>query len=155
MDRSAVYDFVAQARNCALVMGDNANYIRIELPNVEMTTALRAQTELLCTSLLATQIEVMGELVALSDLPRSESPAAVTRSRVRHIVQLCREEVGRVDDLVVALQTASDQDGAYALASVLVTESATNILNAVNRTEALADSLAADANGDAPVHGEQ
>jgi hypothetical protein len=47
--------------------------------------------------------------------------------------------------LVMALESGSKQDPACRLAYVLVAESATNILNAFNRTRAAADSMFAEA----------
>ena len=51
------------------------------------------------------------------------------------------DDITRMHHRVKALESASKQDPACAFAYVQVAESATNILNAFNRTRAAADSL--------------
>lgn len=145
MNESAVHAVMTEARNCALVMLESATYIQNELANVRMNDALRAQTEQVCTALVGTKHDIISELFELDELLGSEASASVIRSRVNRIVQWFWDDITRMHQLVMALESASKQDPACGPAYVLVAESATNILNAFNGTKAAADSLRAEA----------
>lgn len=145
VNESAIHAVMAEARNCALTMLENATYIQSELANVRINDALRAETQQLCSAFVGTKHDIISELFELDELLSSEATASVIRSRVNRIMQLFQNDITRMHQLVMALESASKQDPAYALAYVLVAESATNILNAFNRTRAVADSLHAEA----------
>jgi len=141
INKSAVDAVMTEARNCALAMLENATYIRGELAKVRMNDALRAQTEQVCTALVGTKHDVFSELFELDELLGSAASSSVIRSRVNRIVQWLSDDITRMHQLVMALQSAGEQDPSCGPAYVLVAESATNILSAFNRTKAAADSL--------------
>ena len=145
MNESALHAVMSEARNCALVMLESATYIKSELPNVRMNDALRAQTEQVCTALVGTKHDIFSELFELDELVGSRASASGIRSRVNRIVQWLRDDITTMHQLVMALESDSKQDRSCEPAYILVTESATNILNAFNRTRAAADSLNAQA----------
>ena len=145
MNESAVHAVMTEARSCALVMLYSATHIQNELANVQMNDALRTQTEQVCTALIGTKHDIITEVDELDELLGSEASAAVISSRVNLIVEWLRDDITQMHQLVMALKSASKQDPACILAYVLVTESTTNILNAITRTRAAADSLRAEA----------
>jgi hypothetical protein len=145
MNDSAVHAVSTEARNCALVMLQNANYIQSELADIGMNEALREQIKQVCIALVSTKHDITSELFELDELLGSDASASVIRSRVNRIVQGLRDGIIQMHQLVMALESASKQDPACGLAYVLVAESATNILNAFNRTRAAGDSLCAEA----------
>lgn len=134
MNESTVHSVMTEARNCALVMLESADYIQRELANVRINDELRAQTEQVCTALVGTKHDIFSELFELDELLSSEASTSVILSRVNRIVQWLRDDITRMHQLVMALESASKQDPACGLAYVLVAESATNMLNAFNRT---------------------
>jgi hypothetical protein len=144
MDESAVQVVMTEVRNCALVMLESATYIQSELANVRMTDALRGETNELCTALVSTKHDVISELFALDELLGSEASASVIGSRVNHIVHWFRDDITRMHQLVIALESASKQDPECVSAYILVAESATNILHAFGRTRAAAAALGAE-----------
>lgn len=141
MNESAIHTVMAEARNCALVMLENATYIQGELADVQMDDALRAQTEQVCSALVDTKHDVISELFELDELLGAETPESVILSRVDRIAQWLQNDIARMHQLVKALERACEQEPAYGLAHVLVAESATNILRAFNDTRAAVDSL--------------
>jgi hypothetical protein len=134
-----------EARNCALVMLESATYIQRELAHVRLNHELRAQTEQVCTALVGTKHDIISELFELDELLGPDASAPVIRSRVNRIVQWLWDDITRMHQLVMALESASKQNPVCGLAYVLVAESATNMLNAFNRTRTAADSLRAEA----------
>lgn len=145
MNESAIQSVMREARNCALVMLESATYIQGELANVHVNDELRAQTEQVCTALVGTKHDIFSELFELDELLGADASAVVIRSRVDRIVQWLSDDINRMHQLVMALESASKQSSVYGAAYVLVVESATNILNAFNRTRTAADSLRAEA----------
>ena len=145
MNESAVHAVITEARSCALVMLERATFIQSELANVQMNDALRKQTEQVCTALIGTKHDIITEVDELDELLSSKASASVIRSRVNLIVEWLRDDITQIHKLVMDLKSASKQDPACILALVLVAESTTNILNAITRTRAAADSLRAEA----------
>ncbi len=145
MKEFAVHAVMTEARNCALVMLESANYIQGELDNVRMNDTLRAQTEQVCTALVGTKHDIISELLELDEFLGSETSVSLICSRVNRIVQWFRDDITRMHQLVLALKSASKQDPACRGAYILVAESATNVLNAFNRTKTATDSLRAEA----------
>ena len=145
MNESAVHAVMTEARSCALVMLESASFIQSEQANVQMDDALRTQTEQVCTALIGTKHDIITELDELDELLGSEASGAEVGSRVNLIAKWLQDDITRMHQLVMALESASKQDPACILAYVMVTESTTNILNAINRTRAAADSLRAEA----------
>jgi hypothetical protein len=90
-----------------------------------------------CRALIGTKHDVISELFELDDLLR---PAGASSSeiafRLNRIIRWLWEDVSRMHEFVMALDSAKKQNPAFAPAYVLVAESATNILNAFKRTTA-------------------
>lgn len=145
MNGSAVHAVMTEAHNFAMVILESATFIQSELANVRMNDALRAQTEQVCTELVGTKHDIISELFEVEELLGSGAAASVIVSRMNRIVHWFQDDITRMHQLVTALQSASQQEPAFASASVLITESATNILNAFNRFRATADSMNAQA----------
>ncbi len=133
------------ARDCALVMLESATYIQRELPNVQMDDSIRATTEELCSALVGTKHDMFTEAFELDELLAAEASESDILVRVNRIVQWLWQDVERMHQLVTALESASKRDPAFGLAYLLIAESATNILQAFNRTRAAADQLKSQA----------
>ena len=147
MHRSALDQLMEEARNCALMMLDNSNYIRRELANVQMNDALRGQTEQLCTSLLGTAHDVMHELSELAELLESQASDAVISSYVDRIIRWLQQDIDSMHQLVTALESADARGEDCGLALVLVTESAANILHPFGRAKKAATPFQPKADG--------
>ena len=145
MNESVVHAVMTEARSCALVMLESASHIQSELANVRMNDALRTQTEQVCTALIGTKHDIITEVDELDELLGSEASASDIRSKANLLVEWLRDDITKIHQLVMALESASKQDPACIDAYVLVTESTTNILNAIARTRAAADTLRVEA----------
>ena len=145
MNESAVHAVMTEARRCALIMLESASFIQSELANVRMNDVLRTQTEQVCTALIGTKHDIITELDELDELLDSEASASDIRSKVNLLVQWLQDDITRMHQLVMALKSAYKQDPECMDACVLVTESTTNILKAITRTKAAADTLRAEA----------
>jgi hypothetical protein len=141
MSQSAIDAVLTEAHSCAWVMLESATFIQRELANVQMNDALRAQTEQVCTALVGSEHDITSEVFGLVELLGSKASASVISSRVNRIMQWLRDDITQMHQLVKALEFAMEQDPACGSAYILVSESATNILNAFIRTRAAADSL--------------
>lgn len=64
-------------------------------------------------------MEIISELFELEELLGSGASAAVIRSRANRIVRWFQDDVSRMHQLVVALESASTQDPVYEPAYVL------------------------------------
>jgi hypothetical protein len=147
MNESAIHEVMRAARDCAMIMLESANYIQSELPKVQISEALQSQAEKVCSALTSTKHEVISELFELGDLLRpAGASSSEIASRLNRIIRWLWEDVSRMHELVMALDSAKKQNPAFALAYVLIAESATNILNAFNRTTAAADFLGIEKN---------
>lgn len=133
---------MSAARDCAMVMLETADYIQAELPNVQIDKALQSLTKTVCSALIGTKHDVISELFEIDDLlsPGGASSSEIA-SRLDRIIRWLWEDVSGMHKLVMALDSAKKRNPAFALAYVLVAESATNVLNAFNRTRAAADFL--------------
>ena len=133
---------MTEAHNCAMEMLANASYIQKELPNVDMPDSLRAMTEKVCSGLVGTKFDIVSELSELDELLGApESETRVIDTRVNRIVAWLRDDIDQMHELVTALDSASKEDSAYALAYMLVAESGANILKAFGATVAAADKI--------------
>ena len=144
MNLSVVRVIIAEARNCAMVLLENATFIQRELTNVRMSDALRAQTEEVCTTLIGTKHDIISELFELDEFVGSKTSISVISSRVQRILQWLRDDIAKMHRLVMALEAASSQDRSCISAYVLVAESAANILKAYQRTRTAASSLSTE-----------
>ncbi len=148
---ATIYAVMAEARTCGLAMLENATFIQRELPNVPMSDELREQTRQVCDSLIGTKHDIFTELFELDELLSAKASLSVIHLRVNRIVKWFREDITRMHELVMALESTGKQDPACQPACVLVVESAANILNAFNRTKTAADGYCAEAHGSQDV----
>ncbi len=123
-----------EARECALVMLESSEYILKELPNVKMSAALSDRTKEICAALNGTKHDVMSELFELDELVASAADDAVVNDRIDRVVRWLHDDIPALHALVTALDAAAKEDPACEPAYFLVSESATNVLNALNRT---------------------
>jgi hypothetical protein len=140
----AVRAVMAAARECALEMLENANYIQAELPNVEMPDELREMTERVCSELIGTKHDVISELSELEDLLEGEAPREEVDKRTSRIVAWLGDDINKLNELVSALHAAKEEDPSHSLAWVLVAESASNIFGAFAATAEAADEIHAE-----------
>ena len=134
--------FVLATRKCAMQMLSNAMYVLDELPNVKMSDGLRKQTQDVCNGLIGTKHDLITELFDLDDLVATEASDAQVGERVERIVQWAFEDLTKLHQVVTALDEASKQnDLEFGSASLLVMESAGNILNAFHPMRAAADAV--------------
>ena len=82
MPKPKVQRLMTEARDCALIMMDNAGYIQSELANVKMPDALRTRTEQLCEDLVGTKHDVISELFRLDELLDQETSASDVVARL-------------------------------------------------------------------------
>jgi hypothetical protein len=126
------------AASCAREMLDNAGYIEKELGSVRVPSPddARAIAEI-CSSLLGSGHDVMSELFEF-DEPGLPAVDPVVQRRVERIHRLLGDDLPRLDAVVRPLAAAAKRDSAYGLVSVLVSESAANILRSYARVSAAA-----------------
>ena len=159
MNKKIVHNFMTQARSCALVMLESADYINDKLADVRMSAAHRAQTEAICNSFIGTKHDIFTELSEMYDLLNSEGGGTAVLDRAKRIVSWFREDLAKMHELVMGLEVESksnlDDKGAY----ILVAESAVNILAEFNGTLTALEALrvgtceANDAQQDAQADG--
>lgn len=114
---------------CAMEMLSNAMYIAKELPGLDLPAQVRARIESMNETLVGTKHDLVNELAELKEI---ECGAAdeVVMGRVERIVRWCMEDINQMHGLVEELRARADTYPKGALVCMLVTESATNILNA-------------------------
>ena len=127
---NALQLFAAEARACATEMLRNSSYIEGELDRVTMTDELRGVTKRMCHSLAAAGKAAIGDLSGSNDNSFSAQELA---QRANDIVNLLSRDLSGLHGLVIALRAESNMDLRFTLGSILVEESATNILHACNR----------------------
>jgi hypothetical protein len=130
--------FSQAARECAMQMMSNAAYIQRELPKLELPEPINTKIQAMCDSLIGTKHDVMTELFDLAD--ETQTDAFQVPEKVQRTVQWLSEPIGEMHQLVTDLQASLQANSHLFAPFLLVTESATNILNAFNVA-----SLAADA----------
>ena len=121
--------FLISARDCAMQMLCNATYIQKELPNVAIPDGLGEKIEAVCVSLIATKHDVMTEVLELDNLPLT-TPPDVLDETINMIMKWLGEPIRDMDKLALACQAAASEDERFIGCSLLIGESATNILNA-------------------------
>ena len=146
MNSPAVLGVISAIRDCALIMLENASYIQRELPNVEMSEALRSQTAEVCESMVGTKHDVISEIFKIDELLESKTDWAVVSSRTDRLIRWLWEDILKMHHMVMALREDSQKNQNHRLALVLVEESAANIVNAFNCAKAAVDALASEKN---------
>jgi hypothetical protein len=140
MYADAVRSAMFAAHACGVTLRDNAAYIQEELPNVSLTPERRAEIEAFCLN--AAKHDMLGEIFDIEEVLASSTPdSALIRSRVEVVISWLCADISRMDALVHSLQADCEVDPAYGLGSLLVTESATNVLDAFNRLKTAFDAL--------------
>jgi len=125
-----------------MAMLENGAYIETELPNMELPSGFHAKVKHVCSDLLGTKYDVIHEIFDIDELlGSSPQDDAAINSRIGRIVDWLSEPIREMHELVQELQPASRNDHRYGLTFVLITESATNILNAFNATVDAAGAL--------------
>lgn len=117
-------------RECAMAMLDNAQFIEGELPRVTLTAELKKQVADVCESLVGTKHDLIHEIFEFDELRGSGASEAKLVKCLDGMVGMIAEVVGQLHRVVMALRKASAADTGLTMASVLVMESATNILHA-------------------------
>jgi hypothetical protein len=134
--------FVLATRECAMQMMTNGQYVLGELPNVKMSDGLRKQTQDVCNGLIGTKHDLITELFDLDDLAATDATDAQVGERVERIMQWAFEDLRKLHEVVTALDEASKQnDLEFGSASLLVMESAGNILHAYQPMQTAADAV--------------
>jgi hypothetical protein len=131
--------FSHAARECAMQMMLNATYIQRELPTLDLPEQINAKIKTMCDSLIDTKHDVMTKLFELAD--ETQTDASKVPGKVQRIVQWLSEPIGEMHQLVIDLQTSTGIDPLLLRVFFLVTESATNILNALNSVSMAADTV--------------
>jgi hypothetical protein len=127
---------MSAARRCAFAMLENATYIQRELPRVTLDADLRAQAVRVCEQLIGTKHDILSEVDELDAvLAHGGSPEEIAKYRER-IVRWLGEDVADLHELVLAVHAAEKRDPAFGTASVLITESAANIVRAFSDVKA-------------------
>lgn len=121
--------FIASARDCAQQMLMNADYIRRELPAIQIAPDLATLALTCCDDLVGTKHDVVSELIELQDLSESIS-LNVLAVRIRRILSWLSEPIPRLHALVHALDPSNSGVQNNALAFILISESAVNVLRA-------------------------
>ena len=133
--------FAACARECAVQMLSNAMYVQRELPNVQMPDALRARTQEVCGALIGTKHDLITELGEIDELVAGDGTDEAIAVRVERIVAWILEDLKALHDVVMAVDEESRRDPGVGLASLLVTESATNVFNAFSAVQRAAEGV--------------
>jgi hypothetical protein len=131
--------FSHAARECAMQMMLNATYIQRELPTLDLPEQINAKIKTMCDSLIDTKHDVMTELFELAD--ETQTDASKVPGKVQRIVQWLSEPIGEMHQLVIDLQASPETNSRLFTTFLLVTESATNILNAFNAVSMAADTF--------------
>lgn len=133
--------FTLCARECAVQMMQNAAYMKQELPNVQLGDGLRKQAEEVCDRLASAKHDLISELFDLDELLATDASDAAIGERVERMVRWARDDLLAMHDLVVAIDDEATRDPQVITASILVMESAGNILNAFNPMQGAADGV--------------
>jgi hypothetical protein len=141
MTRVMLTPFILAVRECARRMMSNAQYVLNELPNVELGPALRQQTHDVWQQLIGTKHDLMTELHELAERAEDGLTPTEAERRVVRIARWTQEDLRGLHELVMALQAETDRDSKAVLASLLVTESATNLLDAFGPVRSSAEAV--------------
>jgi|GEM_PF-2445999 len=121
--------FAADTRACAMQMMGNAICIQKQLPALDMPDSLRSQIESLCTLLIVTKRNLIREIVeAVAWLESDPDQLDLWIECIRPWIL---DVMMSINECVEAVQEAVKNGATNPLVSILVTESATNILNTI------------------------
>ena len=134
--------FLLATRECAMQMLSNATYVLGEMPNVKLSDGLRERTRDVCKALIGTKHDLITELFDLDDLVATEASGSQVGERDEAIVRCASEDESKLDEVATALEKAGPVDGpGSVLASLLVLESAGNVLRGYQPMRTAADAV--------------
>jgi uncharacterized protein YaeQ len=110
-------------------MMDNAHYIRQHLAEVSLPEGMEDRIETLCQHLLTTHQKVMSTMAAA--IWWTEGQGDLSKQEIEQMEQILQEPLAMMNSVVKDLSEFTT-DSSFFLGRLLVTESATNILNAFN-----------------------
>lgn len=125
---------MSSARECALVMLENATYIQRELPKIHLCDALRARAEQICSHLIGSKHDIISEVCELQEVLDAGPSESEIAKRVERIFRWLEEDTVQLQALVADLEAAHLADPALTPGYVLLVESAANIVQPFNRT---------------------
>ena len=131
MASKGIANALEAGRRCVATMRENASYITSELPRVSLPDDLRARVAAACTDLTAAADRVSGALDEAGSL--ASLAGTVGGIQLALIVASVHTETVKMHQVVLALQAAAATDGVHWLSSVVVEESAANILRAFSQ----------------------
>lgn len=126
-DPQTIQRCLAETRDFAIQMMQNAAYIQKELPSLKMSDDLRTSIKELCDELIRTKHDLMQEIFEASEWLESDPDRfdlwkELTRPWILDVIM-------SINECVEAVQEAVKNGSASPLVSFLVMESAANILN--------------------------
>jgi hypothetical protein len=133
--------FLNSARECAMQMMANATYIKDHLHEVALPADMVPKIEAACESLMATKHDILHEVVEIESLSEESDAAAIPSERVQRIMQWLFEPITELHEIIESLQLAAMRDHRHGPASLLLMESAFNVVNAFNAAGEAADAL--------------
>ena len=133
--------FLNYARECAMQMMANATYIKDHLHEVALPADMVPKIEAACESLMATKHDILHEVVEIESLSEESDAAAIPSERVQRIMQWLFEPITELHEIIESLQLAAMRDHLHGPASLLLMESAFNVVNAFNAAGEAADAL--------------
>lgn len=128
--RELLTAFLVAARHCAMEMAGNAEYIRKELPRVELPPGVEETLVDACDKLVSAKFDTLSDLSDLDDLLGTSPVTPEVLAKASRILGHLDTEVVSLHPAVMALREAVEEDPRYHLAFVLVAESSVNLLNA-------------------------
>lgn len=129
MSTSPLSTFRSATYRCALVMKDQSDHIRTELPRVRVSNENRQAIRRICDTFIANWFDIGTELDELQDLRLPDGDPTV-RARVIRIGRWLGEDLPHLHGVVTALAAAAEDDPGCGLAYLLVAEAATQVLEA-------------------------
>jgi hypothetical protein len=126
-DPQTIHRYLAETRDFAIQMMQNAAYIQKELPTLEMPDDLRTNIGKLCDELIGTKHDLMHEIFEASEWLESDPDRfELWRELIRPWIL---DVIMSINECVEAVQEAAENGSTSPLVSLLVMESAANILN--------------------------
>lgn len=144
MDGTQYQNFLVLAQVAAIVMRENAEYMKQELPRVDLPEGMRTKIEESCELLIGTQENALSAIKALENDRESSASASKQSARGEQLLDQLFAPLADLHPTIETLQELSQQDSRFLLASVLVSESAANILRRFAQAKEAFQSWSAD-----------
>ena len=124
--------FAEDTHRCAMALLHNAAYILKELPAIDLPDPLRSEVIRLCEVWVGIKHDLLGALGDLAETLRKTPTEAEAIDRHCGTIQSILGEIFEPTDATVrAMMNASRQNPDYSLASLLIVESAGNVLGSI------------------------